>query len=334
MKPGAAPIKPLIAITGAGGFIGTQLSGDLLRRGFVVRALSRDPGRLDTRLERFPCRDLTDIAALRSAFRGATTVIHLAGRAHVMREHNDPEGLYRAINVEGTRNVAEAAAAESVRQIIFSSSVKAIGEGGVTELNDSTQPKPADAYGRSKLEAEQALYEIARRSGIAATVMRFPLVYGPGVKGNMMRLFDAVWNGMPLPLGRVDNRRSMINTANIAAFVSEAIDRPLGTDLPFLVSDSDTVSTKSLAQMIGRGLGRKPNTVAVPVAFLRAIGRMGDAVEKVGIHLPNGAQIERLVGSLVIDSSRAWKAVNVYPPQSLEEGIRVTAEWYRTTRRR
>jgi UDP-glucose 4-epimerase len=108
--------------------------------------------------------------------------------------------MYRAVNVDGTRALAEAAAAESVRQVIFASSVKAIGEGGDASLSDNSPEKPQDAYGRSKLEAEQLLYEISAREGLPVTILRFPLVYGPGVKGNVRRLFDAIWRGLPLHL--------------------------------------------------------------------------------------------------------------------------------------
>lgn len=244
-----------------------------------------------------------------------------------MSNHGGSEA-YRALNVEGTRRVAEAAIAESVGQIIFASSVKAIGEGGLTPLSDATPEQPQDAYGRSKLEAEHLLYELCEGQGTPITVLRFPLVYGPGVKGNVRRLFDAVWRRLPIPVGRVRNARSMLGVDNIAAFVSHLLQRPIVSQRPFLLSDGEDISTESLVQLIGNGLGRKPRVVKLPLGLLRAAAAIGDVVIRTGIPALTTAHVDRLLGSLIVDSSRAWQEVGVTPPVSIELGMARTSAWY------
>jgi nucleoside-diphosphate-sugar epimerase len=319
----------VIAVTGANGFIGREVSADLLRRGFTVRAVVREPTFFELGIEAYLCPQFADRNLLREAFRGAATVIHLAGRAHVMTDRDDADEVYTKINVEGTRAVAEAAAVEGVGQIIFASSVKAIGEGGSTILNDVTEPRPRDAYGRSKLAAEGVAYRIAADSGMSLTVLRFPLVYGPGVKGNVLRLFNAVWRGIPLPVGGIRNRRSMLSTGNLGAFVARLLEHPLASTQPFLLSDGDDLSTESLVRAIGDALGRKPKIFTVPMGLLRGLARVGDAATIFGLRLPTSVQIDRLTGSLIVDSSRAWNAAKISPALSLHDGLTLTAQWYR-----
>jgi nucleoside-diphosphate-sugar epimerase len=278
--------------------------------------------------------DLRDEDLLRKAFRGADAVVHLAGHAHVMRERGDVDALYGAVNVDGTRAVAEAAAAESVRQVIFASSVKAIGEGGDAPLRDDSAERPQDAYGRSKLTAERLLYDISRREGIHATVLRFPLVYGPGVKGNVRRLFDAVWRGFPVPVAGVHNARSMLGIDNLTAFISHILHKPLSSDRPFLLGDSEAVSTETFVRMIGQGIGRKPRLVKIPLRLLRGIALIGDIAAFTGVPLLTSRHVDRLTGSLVVDSSRAWREAGISPPVPVEVGIARTAAWYLAGTRR
>jgi nucleoside-diphosphate-sugar epimerase len=240
------------------------------------------------------------------------------------------DAKYRALNVDGTRAVAAAAAAESVRQLIFASSVKAIGEGGDDPLSDDSPEKPNDAYGLSKLEAEQVLYEISEREGLPVTILRFPLVYGPGVKGNVRRLLDAVWRGLPIPIGGVRNVRSMLGVDNIVGFISRLLQTPLVSRRPFLLSDRESVSTETLVRMIGTGLGRRPRIVKVPLRLTRCLAEIGDLVARSGIRVLTSDQVNRLTTSLIVDSSRAWREAGMNPPASLEDGIARTTAWYQS----
>lgn len=317
-----------IAVTGATGFIGHHVCRELLRSGYQVTALGRDTSRLPVGVRGQDIRDLTDESALRSALRGSRSVIHLAGRAHVMHERGDAEALYRRVNVDGTLAVAQAAAAEGVAQLIFTSSVKAIGEVADGTLDDSTEPRPVDAYGRSKLEAERTLQRVAAEAGFLATIVRLPLVYGPGVKGNMLRLFDAVWRGIPLPVGGIPNERSLLGIDNLVGFTLRILDQPVQSSRPFLLSDGEAPSTESLVRMIGSALGRDPRIVKFPVGALRAIGRAGDLAAHWGIRVVTSGDIHRLTQSLRIDSSRAWTAAGITPVVPLDEGMRRVAHWY------
>ena len=314
-------------MTGSGGFIGRHVCTDLVRRGFSVRALTRDSSRVIPGVEIWANRDLLDVESLRPSFRGADAVIHLAGRAHMMFDERADEA-YRLTNVEGTRAVAKAAAAESVRHVIFSSSVKAVGEGGEVRLTCDTPEAPQDAYGRSKLEAERILAEVCDAAGIVSTVVRFPVVYGPGVKGNILRLFDAVWRGIPVPVGGIANARSMLGIDNILGFLAVILDRPPASGKPFLLSDGEAVSTERLVKLIGEKLGRTARVVGVPIGLLRLFAAAGDAIASLGMPIFTSGQLERLTGSLVVDSSAAWRAAGIAPPVSLDVGIGRTAAWY------
>jgi nucleoside-diphosphate-sugar epimerase len=318
----------LIAVTGATGFIGHHVCRELIRNGYKVIGLGRDTSRLPAGVRGRDIRDLTDASALRSAFRGSRAVIHLAGRAHVMHERGDAEALYRKVNVDGTLAVAQAAAAEGVAQVIFTSSVKAIGEVAGRMLDDSTEPQPVDAYGRSKLEAERTLQRVGAEAGFEATIVRLPLVYGPGVKGNVLRLFDAVWRGIPLPIGGIRNERSLLGIDNLVGFTLQILEEPVRSSTPFLLSDPEAASTESLVRMIGSALGRKPRIVNVPIGVLHAMGRAGDLGTSWGIRVVTSADIRRLTRSLRIDSSRAWAAAGITPVVPLDEGMRRVAQWY------
>jgi nucleoside-diphosphate-sugar epimerase len=320
-------IGKTIAVTGASGFIGQHVCSDLLRQGYSVRALTRDPSRMEPGVQAYLTPDLRRVELLRPGLRGVDSVIHLAGHAHVMSGIGG-DAEFRAVNIEGTRAVAEAAAAESVRQLIFSSSVKAMGEGGNAPVSDESAENPHDSYGRSKLEAEHGLSEIGDREGLAVTILRFPLVYGPGVKGNLRRLFDAVWRGFPIPVGDVHNARTMLGVGNIVAFISRLLEEPLASRRPYLLSDSETVSTDTLVRMIGKDLKRRPRIVKVPLGFLRGLAAVGDIVARTGVPALTNAHVDRLAGSLIVDSSRAWREARMSPPVSLEAGVARTAEWY------
>jgi nucleoside-diphosphate-sugar epimerase len=318
----------VIAVTGASGFVGHHVCDDLLRRGYSVRAVSRRPLVAQAGKQVISVRSFSDAEQLGAALRGASTVIHLAARAHHVRERGDREADYTDANISGTRAVAEAAAREGVRHVIFASSVKAVAEFSSTPLRDDTPPNPMDPYGRSKLAAENVLIQTGRNRGFQTTVLRFPLVYGAGIKGNMRRLFDAVWAGIPIPLASSENARTMLGIENLTTFVARICQVPPPSDRPFLLSDKETVSTSALIQLIGGALGRRPRVFKLPHSLLRGIARFGDAISSVGIPFLTSAELNRLTGSLIVDSSRAWAAVNLEPARSLGAGISDTAAWY------
>lgn len=314
-------------VTGATGFLGGHVCSALMARGVAVRALTR---RLDAALPpgavRAPARGLDDLGAIREALRGQEGVVHLAARVHQHSDQDDKAA--RAVNVEGTRTLVEEAIAAGVRAFVFASSVKAVGERADSPWDESTRPAPVDSYGRTKLEAEAIVRELAPRHGIHAPILRLPLVYGPGMKGNALRLFRLVDREWPLPVGMVRNRRSLLFTGNLVAALVATLETASGDDT-FFVSDAESPSTPELVTAIARALERRPRLVPVPVGLLRAAGRAGDLVAR-AIPFPLTTEaVSRLTESLVVDSSRLSRSTGYTPPYSMTHGLDIAAEWYR-----
>jgi nucleoside-diphosphate-sugar epimerase len=256
----------------------------------------------------------------RTALEGVSGVVHLAARTHVLRETaTDPLAKYRQVNVSGTERLARSAAAGGVRRLVFVSSVKVNGERtGERPFTEDGAPRPEDAYGVSKWEAEQALSRIAAETGLEVVVLRPPLVYGPGVKGNFLRIMSLVARGMPLPLGAIDNRRSFIYAGNLAGAIVQALDAPQATGRTYLVSDGEDVSTPELVRGIARALGVKPRLPSFPLAALGLVATLAG----------RRAEFARLTGSLQVDSSRIRRELGWEPRCSLARGLEETARWY------
>jgi UDP-glucose 4-epimerase len=253
----------------------------------------------------------------------ADCVVHLAARVHVMRDDaTDPLAAFRATNVDGTLRIAKAARLHGVRRFVFVSSIKAVAEVDPGRpLREDDPPKPADPYGRSKLEAEQALRQFAEESGLEVVIVRPPLVYGPGVRANFLSLMRAIANGIPLPLGALGARRSLVYVDNLAdAIVRCSTDRNEIAGC-FHVADDESPTVAELARAIGKHLDKPARLLPVPPAWLRFAGRVTG-------RLP---QVERLTGDLRVDNTHIHAALGWTPPYSLEQGLAQTARWFRTT---
>jgi nucleoside-diphosphate-sugar epimerase len=311
----------VIAVTGASGFVGRRALSDLARPGHAVIGIVREGGTKSMRAVGNIGPD-TDWAR---ALQGVEVVVHCAARAHVMREQAvDPTPLYRSVNVAGTRRLAEQAARHGVRRLVYLSSVKAAGErsapGRPLKVFDPAAPE--DAYGVSKREAELALLEVGAATGLETVIIRPPLVYGPGVKGNFLRLMGAIARGWPLPLGAFDNRRSMVSLANLTDFISLCVESPSAEGRTFFVSDGEDLSTTSLARRMGVALDRRTRLLPVPGAVLSTFGQMTG----------KAAEIERLVGTLQVDLADSRELLGWSPPQTVDQGLRETADWFRSLR--
>lgn len=297
---------PLVVVTGAGGFIGDAFCTRLATRGQPVR-----------RLVRVPCAPVaTDVVAidlartrsdqLARALDGASAVVHLAGRVHVMHEAEaDAEAAYKFANVDMTRRMALAAVAAGVRRFIFASTVKVNGEATLPgrPFRPGDAPSPHDAYARSKLVAERTLAQVASGTSMLATTLRIPIVYGPGARGNFRRLVDAVARRRFLPLGAIDNRRSLVGLDNLL----DALDALLTADAPVIgthfVADADSVSTPALVRAIAAALNVAPRLVPVPVPALRIAGALCGRSDAVA----------RLVDSLEVDAASLARATGWRP---------------------
>jgi nucleoside-diphosphate-sugar epimerase len=236
----------------------------------------------------------------------------------------DPLSVFRRVNVAGTERLARQAADSGVKRFVYLSSIKVLGEATFdAPFTASDLPQPMDPYGQSKLEAEQALEKLAAESGLEVVIIRPPLVYGPGVGGNFLRLLQMVDKGYPLPLGRVLNKRSLVSVGNLCDLIRECIDGPAVVGKTILVSDNSDVSTAELLRLMSRAMSRPSRLVPVPVSILRAmaglLGRSDDAV--------------RLLGSLQVDMDETMSTLGWTPPVSMEEGIADTVQWYRARSR-
>lgn len=312
-----------VLITGAGGFVGQAAIESLTEAGWQVRALVRRiPARASLRnVEWREAGDFVNFDGWKAALLDVNAVVHLAGRAHVRNDAgHDPLESYRPINVGVTRRLAVAAAAAGVRKFVFISSVKAMAErSGAQALIENETARPEDAYGISKREAEEALIDIHERTGLPVTILRPPLVYGPGVTANFLRLMRWVDRGVPLPLGAVRNRRSLVYVGNLVSALVIALEAErAGADV-FFVSDNEDLSTPDLIRRLASALGRPARLVPVPQRALRGmLGMLGRA-----------AEADRLLGSLCVDTSQIVKLLGWRPPYSLNEGLAVTVRAYR-----
>jgi nucleoside-diphosphate-sugar epimerase len=314
-----------VLVTGANGLVGRALCRTLADHGHAVTALVRHGG-VDIDGVREWQHATPDFAGLLDAWPRDLTpncVVHLAARVHVMRDTAaDPLAAFYATNVEGTLRVACAAQARGVRRFVFVSSIKAVAEtdGGVP-LAESSPPEPADPYGRSKRAAEEALWRLSEETGLEVVVVRPPLVYGPGVGANFLQMMNALWRGVPLPLGSVDARRSLVYTGNLADALMHCVTDARAANACFHVSDADDLSVAQLLSTLGRHLSKPARLVPVPPGLLRAAGRLAGRKD----------QLERLTTSLQVDASRIRERLDWRPPFAVEEGLEATARWYRAT---
>ncbi len=320
-------LKPRILVSGANGFIGSGLCRTLSREGFLVRCAVR-------RRETFPregCEyvqvgDIGPGTEWSEALEGVAAVVHLAARVHRMRDTSDEASVqYERVNTLGTIHLAAAASKARVPRFLFLSTVKVSGEETFdTPFSEDAPPRPQDAYAISKWKAEQGIREISRRDGLETVIIRPPLAYGPGVRANFLRLMRLVDRAMPLPLGAVKNRRSLVGLQNLAFFIVSCLRRPEAAGNTFFVRDSEDTSTADLIRRMAQALGRRPRLIPAPVSLLKfAAGLVGKK-----------SAVQRLTGSLQVDDSKARELLAWSPPFSMDEEMARTAEWYIRTFRK
>ena len=248
---------------------------------------------------------------------GVSVVIHLAARAHIMNDEvSDPLAEYRKVNVDGTLNLARQAAATGVKRFIYLSSIKVNGESttGRSAFFDTDMPAPEDPYGLSKKEAEDGLRQLSTETGMEVVIIRPPLVYGPGVKANFLNLLKLSTTGLPLPFGLVNNRRSTIYVGNLVDFIIRCIDHPNAANETFLVSDGEDLSLRLLITHIRSALGRSALLLPVPLFMFKLVAALTG----------KRAVVDRLIGDLQVDSSKARDLLNWTPPYSVKQGIAAT----------
>lgn len=316
-----------VLVTGANGFVGRALCAHLTSHGYAVTGVVRHADANLAAARQWVCSE-PDFAEMEHKWPSGLRpdcVVHTAARVHVMRDLSlDPLEKYRATNVEGALRVARAAAMHGARRFVFLSSIKAIGETDAGQpLSECDPAHPEDAYGRSKFEAEQALRKLGRELAMEIVIIRPPLVYGPGVRANFLRLMQAVARGVPLPLGRIDARRSLVYLPNLVDAIRACVDDARAANDCFHVTDGMDLSVTQLAEELGRHLHRRARLLPVPQTWLRLIGRITGCSNR----------MEKVVGSLRVDMSNIRAKLDWCPPYSTSEGLAATARWYLSTYR-
>ena len=306
-----------ICITGANGFIGRSLCKALGSSGNYIRGFvrNRNLNKDYSEIEYITVGDIGPMVNWKEHLKGCDCIIHCAGKTLKMNDKN--LNLYHTVNTEGTKRLAKQAVEAGVKRLVFLSSVKVNGESTGKTLNNKIFTNksvldPKDAYSISKFESEKLLWKISSKTDLEVVVVRLPLVYGKGVKGNLMRLIRLVNSGVPLPLGMDNNQRSMIGIDNLVDLIIRCIDHPDAAGKTFLVSDGEDLSTSDLINHIAFSMHQKPRLFPFPIFLLKFLSFI----------FGKQKEIDRLVGSLKVDSSYVKKTLNWTPPVSVAEGIR------------
>jgi len=313
-----------VLVTGANGFIGRALVARLIEGGNTrVRALVRRPQPPVEGLESVVLPELSHAQDWLAALHGIDVVVHLAARVHVMREQEaDPLAAFRQANVGGTLALARAAVGHGVRRFVFISSIKVNGERTPAGRPFTAQdlPDPQDAYARSKLEAEEGLAQLSGGGhAMQLTVIRPPLVYGPGVGANFRALMRWLQRGIPLPLGAIHNRRSLLARANLIDLIRICLDHPAAANRTLLASDGEDLSTTELLRRLGAALGSPARLVPVPAAVVQGLAALAG----------RRAVAQRLCESLQVDGAATRALLDWQPPLRVDEGLAETAAAFR-----
>ena len=320
-------MREKVLVTGADGFVGKVVCRRLLQAGYTPRAglwnaelwpnLQAATSGLS---ESAVIGDLGENPNLNGALENVAAIVHLAARVHIMQDDTvDPLKEYRRVNVDGTEALACAAAKLGVRRMVFVSTVKVNGESSSGKpFTEGDPPDPQDPYAVSKWEAEEALRSVAAKTGLEIVIVRPPLVYGPGVRANFLRLMTLVERGIPLPLPDTKNRRSLIGVENLADLLTLCASHPGAANETFMVSDSEDVTTRDLIARLARALGRSARFLPISEFAVRLAARLVGKEDA----------INRLLGSLTVSSHKAGQRLGWKPPVTLDSGLAATARWY------
>jgi len=300
-----------VLVTGANGFVGNRIVSQLECQGFIV---SRAVRKKNTDLE-IEVGSIGRDTDWNDALEGISCVIHTAARVHVLNElASQPESLFYETNTLATSNLAKQAEIKGVKRFIYISSVKVNGELTLSgrPFLETDESAPQDFYGQSKRDAEQSLHEMVAHANMEFVIIRPPLIYGPGVKANFASLMQAVKRGYPLPLGAVNNQRSLVALDNLVDFIVTCINHPQAANQTFLVSDGQDLSTPELVRGMAQAAGVPARLIPIPVWALQAGASL----------LGKGDAVQRLCGNLQVDISKARSLLGWVPPLSVEEGLR------------
>lgn len=311
-----------VLLTGATGFVGNAVQQRIVADAqYDLTVTVRRPVAVTGVVRVVQVADLTAQTDWSDALQGVDVVIHCAARVHVMNETStDPLAEFRKVNVDGTLALARQAVAAGVQRFVFVSSIKVNGEG--TELGCSytadALTNPSDPYGVSKYEAEQALLALAQETGLEVAIVRPVLVYGPGVKANFRSMMQWVQRGVPLPLGAIHNKRSLVALDNLVDLILICAEHPAAVNQVFLASDGHDLSVTQMLQQLGVALDKRARLLPVPMSWLNAAFAL----------LGKRSFSQRLCGSLQVDISKNQQLLGWTPPVTVEDAMRKTAAAY------
>ena len=309
----------MILVTGATGFVGKALVELLLTRSIDVSVLIRiEHDQVPGGVIKF-ISDLTDVVDWEPILQGTTSIVHVAGLAHILKSNSSSSGGdFESINTYGTINFARQAAKRGIKRFVFISSVKANGETTLlgAPFSELDQPSPSDPYGLSKFGAEQGLLEIARQTEMEVVIIRPPLVYGPGVKANFANMMRCVKKGVPLPLGAINNKRSLIALDNLVDFILLCTSHPKAANEVFFISDGEDVSTTVLLKKVAKAYDKSAILLPVPTGILKLLARLMGKKDVVG----------RLLSTLQVDSNKARQLLNWTPVVTMDEQLKRIVE--------
>jgi nucleoside-diphosphate-sugar epimerase len=308
-----------VLVTGGTGFVGRQLLSGPRTWEAKVALRGRVPVEMGGGAEIASVGDINHQTDWSEALSGVDCVLHMAARVHVMHPTPDDDRLFNEVNVLGTERLALMAAENGVKRFVFLSSIKVNGEETNGKAYTATDAAaPTDPYGKSKWFGEQKVFEIARKFGMEAIVIRPPLVYGPGVRANFLRLLSWTHKQIPLPLGSVHNARSLVSIWNLCDLINTVIEAQSVSSCVLMVSDAVDLSTPDLIGRLARALGKSPRLWPVPIPLLKLAG----------VLTGKRAEVARLCGSLTVDISSTKRQLRWAPPVTIDEGLARTARWY------
>ncbi len=315
-----------ILVTGATGFVGRILCQRLLTDSLQVRGTlleSESPSSLPEGVEPVVIDPIGSGTTWCHALSDINTIIHLAARVHVMQETAvNPLQEFRKVNLYGTEHLARQAADAGVRRFVFMSTIGVSGDNsGDRPYTEGDTPHPHNPYSVSKYEAELALQQISQETSMEIVIIRAPLVYGPSNPGNFLSLLRIVSKSIPLPLASISNRRSLLYVGNLVDALATCATHPNAAGQTYLVSDGEDVSTPELIRRTAAALGVPARLLPVPVSLMRLIGKLTGKI----------ATVNRLTGSLAVDSSKIRRDLGLEPPFTMEEGLQATAHWFKKT---
>jgi len=313
--------KDKVLVTGANGLVGNSLVTKLLEDKKVIAGVRKDReySFLGIEMTRYP--DIAKNTDWSQILESIRVIVHTAARVHMMDDDaDDPLTEFRRVNVDGTLNLARQAATAGVGRFIFISSINVNGKMTLSNFpfKPDDAPTPCDPYGISKLEAENGLMKIARETGMEVVVIRPPLVYGPGVKANFKKMIHCLNKGVPLPLGSIHNKRTLVALDNLVDLINTCIDHPAAANQVFLAGDDEDVSTTLLLQKVGDALGKPARLIKVSPKLIK----IGAAM------LGKSDTANRLLGNLQVDISKARELLGWEPPVTVDEGIKKAVEGF------